>query len=202
MHTIVDISNAVARNARIAVILRHAERPPLQMGDMTFGKTLPLTSKGKSDAEKLGRTFARLCAGKRFVFYHGESLRCRMTAEAISDSVYLENTKICELSFLGGNSPFLADVNERMKLVSSGNYLSKLNEYFSLGRQKGFHPLYDGFRKFDDLVVKNSSADVSVFVTHDLNLACYMAGSGICPSFNSSTWPHFLDFAIREIPAG
>jgi len=45
-------------DVRLNFIVRHAERPPLEPGDRTFGATLPLTARGERDAESFGR---RLC---------------------------------------------------------------------------------------------------------------------------------------------
>lgn len=35
-----------------------------------------------------------------------------------------------------------------------------------------------------------------VAVTHDVNIACFLAGRGIVTSFTEETWPHYLDAVV------
>ena len=124
--------------------------------------------------------------------FYGESLRCCMTARQIAKSFDPTRTTLAERSFLGGGSPYLADVNMRMALAERGDYLAALNEYFAKGEQEGFNPLLPATAKFERQLLTQGGPSLSVFVTHDLNLACYMAGRGIVARFTARTWPGFL----------
>lgn len=35
-----------------------------------------------------------------------------------------------------------------------------------------------------------------VAVTHDINVAAFMAGRGVITSFDEETWPHYLDAVV------
>ena len=45
-----DVENALLSGAHVTLLVRHAERPPLEPGDTTFGATLPITERGREMA--------------------------------------------------------------------------------------------------------------------------------------------------------
>ena len=49
-----DIENALHKGERVVVLMRHAERPPLEKNDPTFGENLGITTKGQLDAKVFG----------------------------------------------------------------------------------------------------------------------------------------------------
>ena len=98
--------------------------------------------------------------------------------------------------YLGGRSYYLGDVRERMELADSGNYLENLNAYFLTGLQRGFNPLHPSTALFVGHLLWHYGAQVLVGITHDLNVACFLAGNGVTASFTPDTWPHFLDAAV------
>ena len=93
---------------------------------------------------------------------------------------------------LGGESPYLADVNERLSLANVGNYTDSLNAYFATGRQLGFNELHSATAAFATSLAAMQTTRIGVFVTHDLNVACHAAGFGACRVFSDSSWPAFL----------
>lgn len=57
------VEDAMKLGGLVTVVMRHAERPPLELGDMMFGRDLPLTDKGARDADRLGARLSALCPG-------------------------------------------------------------------------------------------------------------------------------------------
>ena len=53
-----DIGAALEEEKRVTLLMRHAERPPLDPSDTTFGETLPITEQGHRDAVSLGKMLA------------------------------------------------------------------------------------------------------------------------------------------------
>ena len=85
-----------------------------------------------------------------------------------------------------------------MKLIAEGRYLDRLNEYYLSGEQKGYRPLAQATdemeRRLLDLNVAGKA--LLIAVTHDINVASFLAGRGVVPSFTDETWPHYLDAAV------
>lgn len=66
------------------------------------------------------------------------------------------------------------------------------------GEQKGYRPLAQATdemeRRLLDLNVENKP--LLLAVTHDINVASFLAGRGVVSSFSDETWPHYLDAAV------
>ena len=190
------VADAMKLGGLVTVVMRHAERPPLELGDMTFGRDLPLTDKGARDADRLGARLSALCPGCDISFFYGESLRCFMTAERMAWQIEGATLALVTASFLGSESPYLADVNERLALAKAGNYIDSLNAYFATGRQRGFNELHSATAAFITSLATLQRSHIGVFVTHDLNVACSAAGIGACRVFSDSLWPPFLSGVV------
>ena len=58
--TLKDVADELQSGNRVAILMRHAERPPLPANDPTFGRDLPLTEQGVADATRYGRELGQL----------------------------------------------------------------------------------------------------------------------------------------------
>ena len=190
------VADAMKFGARVTVVMRHAERPPLEFGDMTFGRNLPLTEHGARDADRLGANLSTICRGCDISFFYGESLRCQLTAKRMAQQIAGAKLADGPSPFLGGESPYLADVNERLALAKAGNYIDSLNAYFATGRQRGFNELHSATAAFTTSLATLQTTHIGVFVTHDLNVACSAAGIGARRVFSDSLWPAFLSGVV------
>lgn len=190
------VSDALKLVGGVTVVMRHAERPPLEKGDLTFGRELPLTEKGVRDAEALGARLSAFCNGHDMAFFYGESLRCRITAECMARQIKGAMLADEPLPFLGGASPFLGSVEDRLALAGTGNYIGALNEYFATGRQRGFNELRGATAAFAEALTVVQHTRIGVFVTHDLNVACYVAGVGAQSNFTDESWPGYLSGVV------
>ena len=101
--------------------------------------------------------------------------------------------------YLGGGTFYFGDVAARMELANAGNYLESLNAYFSSGRQKGFNDLHSSTSHLAGHLLFHYDAPLFIGVTHDLNVACFLAGNGTVTSFTEKSWPGFLDAAVLFI---
>lgn len=190
------VSDALKLVGGVTVVMRHAERPPLEKGDMTFGRELPLTEKGVCDAEALGARLSAFCHGHDIVFFYGESLRCRMTAECMARQIKGAMLANAPLPFLGGASPFLGSVEDRLALAGEGDYIGALNKYFATGGQCGFNELCGASAAFTRGLAAAQRTRIGMFVTHDLNVACHAAGTGVQTIFTDESWPSFLSGVV------
>ncbi len=197
------IRSAIGRGAHVTMLMRHAERPPLDPTDTSFGAQLPITDVGRETATRLGGLVRDVLKPKRIDFYASETLRTVQTAACIRTEILRVGTEIDVAEILhepvlGGASPFFGSLEERMALIAEGRYLDRLNDYYRLGEQRGYRPLHPATREMEErlFALAKGSGGLSVAVTHDVNVACFLAGGDVCTSFTSETWPHYLDAAV------
>ena len=201
---LVEMKDTLEGGGRVTILVRHAERPPLAPGDKTFGASLPLTEKGWSDAQHFGMTLARELRPKSVAFYASGTFRTLQTACGMAMGLDLAETgtaierKVRLADFLGSESPFFGSVEERIALAAQGRYHERLNDYFRNGEQQGYRPL----KAAADLMERQLDAlhdddwPLVVAVTHDINVAAFLAARGVVPSFTEETWPGYLNAAI------
>lgn len=204
-----EMKDTLDGGGRVTLLIRHAERPPLAPGDKTFGASLPLTEKGWSDAQHFGMTLARELRPKSVAFYASGTFRTLQTACGMAMGLDLAETgtaierKVRLADFLGSESPFFGSVEERIALAAQGRYHERLNDYFRNGEQQGYRPL----KAAADLMERQLDAlhdddwPLVVAVTHDINVAAFLAARGVVPSFTEETWPGYLDAAVIISPS-
>jgi broad specificity phosphatase PhoE len=81
--------NALAGRDRAAIIVRHAERPPIL--SMVDSLGIGLTEKGMDDAFHFGRSLPHYPEAR---VWHSPSLRCHQTAEKIADGLRANGTNV------------------------------------------------------------------------------------------------------------
>lgn len=201
--TFAEIAENIRNGARAVLLLRHAERPPLQANDPTFGRDLALTERGVSDAVRYGQGLSRFFGGAPVTMAAGESRRCVETAFFILKGMGMDwddsDCAVLADPYLGGRSYYFGDVAERMRLADEGDYIGSLNTYFKTGTQRGFMPLSPATSLLAGHLLWHYDAQLFVGVTHDINVACFLAGNGVVDYFTADSWPRFLDAAALII---
>jgi hypothetical protein len=191
-----DIAEALRCGDRVAIVMRHAERPPLPPNDPTFGKDLPLTRRGRREADAFGFFLFEYCRGHDAWVSAGTATRCQQTALEISKHAVPGGQGISLDSVLGSESPFFGAVSDRLKIADAGNPRNALNEYFRTGRLKGYNDLFEATDAFERHLWEDGAVQFGIYVTHDVNVACFLAGRGVVSQFDDSTWPGYLDAAV------
>ena len=199
-----DIKAAIDRGCKVAILIRHAERPPIEEGDATFGASLALTEHGWRMARQFGALLANTVCPKSVAFYASGTFRTVQTACGMAmglDAAKPENSierKICFAEFLGSDSPFFGPCKERMALAAEGRYHERMNEYFRNGKMRGYRPLGRAMGEMEKHLhaLHRSGDSLVIAVTHDINVAAFLAGSGVATSFTEETWPDYLDAAV------
>ena len=199
-----EMKDTLDNGGRVTLLIRHAERPPLVPGDLTFGASLPLTENGWRLARNYGAMLADKLLPKSVAFYAGETFRTVQTACAMAMGLdragigRLIERKVRLAPFLGSESPFFGSVEERMELAAEGNYHERLNDYFHTGEQRGYRRLSCAAEKMERQLDALHDEDwpLVVAVTHDINIAAFLAARGVVESFTDETWPGFLEAAV------
>ena len=200
---LVEMKETLDNGGRVTLLIRHAERPPLDPNDKTFGASLSLTENGWRWAHNFGLMLANNLLPKSVAFYASETFRTLQTACAMAMGLDLVSTgqsierKVRLAAFLGSEAPFFGSVEKRMALAAEGNYHDRLNDYFHSGKQRGFKSLKRAAKRMerhlDDLHEKEWPLVVAV--THDINVAAFLAARGVVDAFSDETWPDYLDAA-------
>ena len=206
-----DVKAALDEECKVAILIRHAERPPIEEGDTTFGASLALTERGWCMARQFGALLANTVHPKSVAFYASGTFRTVQTACGMAmglDAAKPENSiarRIDLAEFLGSGSPFFGACEERMALIAGGHYHEQLNEYFRCGKMRGYRPLGRATGEMERRLhaLHRSGGNLVIAVTHDINVAAFLAGRGVVASFTEETWPDYLDAAVAvERPDG
>lgn len=192
-----DMGIMIRDGKRITLLMRHAERPPLDPSDTTFGETLPITERGWLEAESLGSQLADIVNPDAVLLYASQTFRTIQTACAIDNRLGC-TASVDVKGVLGGETPFFGSLDERMRLIAEGRYMERLNDYYRTGEQLGYRPLATAADVLEDSLesLHSLSSSLVVAVTHDINVASFLAGRGVKMRFDESTWPHYLDAAV------
>lgn len=83
---------------RVALLLRHAERPPIRSDDKEFGRTLGLTPRGIKAAHAAG---VPLTGISDVQFFASPMVRCQLTARYIAEGMNLPDAPIIDAEPLG-----------------------------------------------------------------------------------------------------
>ena len=198
-----EMKDTLNNGGRVTLLIRHAERPPLDPGDLTFGASLSLTENGWRWAHSFGLMLANSLLPKSVAFYASETFRTLQTACAMAMGLDLVATgqsierKVCLAPFLGSDSPFFGSAEKRMELAAEGNYHERLNDYFRTGKQCGFKPFVRAAKRMERCLdgLHEKGWPLVVAVTHDINVAAVLAAHGVVESFTDETWPDYLESA-------
>lgn len=198
-----DIKDALADGCNVTLLVRHAERPPLDPKDKSFGASLPLTERGWSTARQFGGMLSYAVRPRSVAFYASGTFRTVQTACAMAIGLdepksgdFVEK-KVRLSEVLGSASPFFGSTDERWALIGEGKYHDRVNEYFRCGHMRGYRPLRQAAHELE-LALEGLHGDdkLVVAVTHDINVAAFLAGRGVMSSFTEETWPDYLDAAV------
>ena len=91
--------------------------------------------------------------------------------------------------FLGSGSPFFGSTEKRMALATEGNYHDRQNDYFRSGKQRGFRSLKRAAKRMERRLdgLHGKAWPLAVAVTHDINVAAFLAACGLIDSFSDET---------------
>lgn len=191
------IKRALEEGKRVTVLMRHAERPPLDPSDTSFGESLPVTEFGKETSVMFGKLLAGVAGKSPVKVFCSRTFRTVQTACGILKGAGLEEFPVVD-DVLGSATPFFGSLEERMALIAEGRYMERLNGYFASGEQLGYRPLGPAMDEMEERLTgfHRGCPGLVIAVTHDINVASVLAGSGAVRQFDEGTWPRYLDAAV------
>lgn len=196
-----DVRAALARGARVLLVVRHAERPKIDYEDKTFGAALPLTPAGERMSEDFGRLLRGAAASVQF--RASPLLRTVMTARLVARGMGLEGADIVEDATVGNSSAFVESELKIWELFRDGSFFKGMAEYMSRGEQYGFAPLAEAADAFEERMLSVFTAQLGIFTSHDVYVAAFLHARGAKTDFCKENWPRFMDSAAIVLePAG
>lgn len=171
----------------VALLLRHAERPPLAPGE--HGTDLALTAHGRRCAELLGATL-----GPRLLSISTSPVRrCRETAEALRRGANIE-VDIVDDHLLGDPGVFVLDPELAWTHWQTIGHEAVVEHMaYEDPPLPGLAPAHSAALKLVQhmhLALRDSPAGLHVFVTHDAIL--YPTTTRLLPDTGHG-WPEFLE---------
>lgn len=188
--TLEDLQDELRHGSRVALLVRHAERPKIDPNDPSFGDALPLTYEGQRTARKLGRLLGEFRDDVQFAA--SPLCRTRMTAACIAEGMGLPDAEILTDGRLGNESFYYADAGEVLEVFKPNNFFTACFDYFASGEQRGFRNLYAATDAFETWIATNMTKRLFVIATHDLYVAAFLAARK-AGTFSRETWVRFLD---------
>lgn len=191
--TLAEVKESLRGGARVAFLVRHAERPKMDLNDPTFGDSLALTYEGCRTARKLGTLLADLRDDVQFAA--SPLMRTRMTASLIAEGMGFRDAEISTDGRLGNESFYYADASEVLEVFKPENFFPASVEYFEKGEQRGFKNLYAATDDFERWIDETQKSRLYVIATHDLYIAAFLVArkSGM---FSRENWVRFLDAGV------
>ena len=188
--TLGEVREELRRGSRVALMVRHGERPKMDKDDPSFGDVLPLTYEGRRTARKLGSLLAEFREDVQF--YASPLRRTRMTAAAIAEGMGLADAEIPTDELLGNGSFYYADPAEVLDVFRTGDFFPACCEYFKTAHQRGFNELYSSTDAFERWIAANFRKRLFVIATHDLYIAAFLSARK-AGTFTRENWVRFLD---------
>ena len=184
------LKDELRRGSRVALMVRHAERPKMNPNDPSFGDALALTYEGQRTARKLGRLLAEFADDVQF--YASPLTRTRMTAACIAEGMGVPDAEIPVDEQLGNGSFYYADAGEVLEIFKPNNFFSACFDYFRTGEQRGFRNLYAATNAFETWIATTMKSRLFVIATHDLYVAAFLTARKV-GTFTRENWVRFLD---------
>ena len=198
--TIEELVGEIRRGARVALMVRHAERPKMDPDDPTFGDALELTYEGTRTAKKYGTLLREFADDVQFAA--SPLVRTRMTAACIADGMGVRNPEILTDELLGNGSFYYEDANEVLEVFKPKNFFPASFEYFRTGHQRGFRELYAATDEYERWIDAHRRSRLFIIATHDLFVAAFLYARKV-GEFSKENWTRFLDAgAIIDGPDG
>ena len=188
--TIEELVGEIRRGARVALMVRHAERPKMDPDDPTFGDALELTYEGTRTAKKLGTMLGEFADDVQFAA--SPLTRTRMTAACIAEGMGVPDAPVPTDELLGNGSFYYDDPAEVLEVFKPKNFFPACIEYFRTAHQRGFRELYAATDEFEKWIDARWKSRLFVISTHDLYIAAFLYARKV-GEFSKENWPRFLD---------
>ena len=185
--------------ARVALYIRHAERPPIADDDPTFGAALVLTPAGERSALALGGALRGSVASVRLMASPME--RTRRTARLIGDGAGAVGTPVEDATAIGVGNVF-TDTDGAHGEMQRVGVMDYMLAYLATGEAAYARPVHEATRLALEWIHQAATAPFTLCCGHDLMIAAALAGLELA-RFRADNWiPYLTGMALVERGGG
>lgn len=182
------IRSLLDRGHRVALFIRHSERPPISPDDKEFGLHLGLTTRGVELAWAAGRHLAGIDGA---TFSASPMDRCRLTAHHFARGMGIADPVVADADTLGVRGFYYEDPYAVQDIMRRQGYLAYMEEYLRNGTARHSRPIGPATAQTADWLKAQTSTRLGVYVSHDIFIASFLTGLRM-RTFTATNWVGFL----------
>ncbi len=182
------IQAALARGQRVALFMRHSERPAIRSDDKEFGRGIGLTPHGIELARAAGR---RLAGFRDVRFCASPMTRCQLTARHFAEGMGIVDPLVTDAHPLGVRGFYYEDPYAVQDLMRQQGYMAYMLEYLRKGIAPFSQPIGPATAQTAEWIQSQTTSQLGVYVSHDIFIASFLTGLKI-RTFTAENWVGFL----------
>lgn len=183
-----QVRSLLENGHRVALFIRHSERPAIRTDDKEFGRTLGLTPRGVDMARAAGTHLA----GFRDVrFCASPMLRCQLTARHFAEGMGFADPVVEDAAPLGVRGFYYDDPYAVQDLMRQQGYMPYMLEYLRNGIAPHSRPIGPATEQTAEWLRCQTTAQLTVFVSHDIFIAAFLTGLNV-RTYSAEDWVGFL----------
>ena len=173
---------------RVALFIRHSERPAISADDKEFGQHLGLTPRGIEMARHAGSCLRGVCDAS---FSASPMNRCRLTAFHFAEGMGIASPTVADAEPLGVRGFYYEDAYAVQDAMRKQGYMAYMLEYLKNGVAPFSAPIGPATEKTADWLKRRTTSQLGVFVSHDIFIASFLTGLNM-RTYTADTWVGFL----------
>ena len=182
------VRTALEQGSRVALFMRHSERPPISPDDKEFGRHLGLTPHGVELARAAGSRLAGFLDAR---FLASPMARCQLTARHFAEGMGVAAPQVVDADPLGVRGFYYEDPYAVQDLMRQQGYMAYMQTYLRTGTAPHSRPIGPATEQTAAWLKSQTTAQLSVFVSHDIFIASFLTGLRM-RTFTAENWVGFL----------
>ena len=190
-HDTIDLTHIRSRleqGHRVALFIRHSERPAIRADDKEFGRHLGLTPLGAEMARHAG---SRLAGFRDAHFFASPMTRCRLTAQHFAEGMGITPPVVADAEPLGVRGFYYDDPYAVQDLMRRQGYMAYMLEYLRNGSAPHSKPIGPATDQTAEWLQRQTTAQLGVYVSHDIFIAAFLTGLNM-RTYTAENWVGFL----------
>ncbi len=192
------IRSVLDQGHRVALFIRHSERPEIRADDKEFGKHLGLTPRGVEMAREAG---SRLVGYRDVCFFASPMTRCRLTAKYFAEGMGFGKPVVEDADPLGVRGFYYDDPYAVQDLMRQQGYMAYMLDYLRNGIAPYSRPIGPATEQTAEWMKCQTTTQLGVYVSHDIFIASFLTGLKV-RTYSAENWVGFLHgAALIHTPA-
>ena len=182
------IRSLLDQGKRVALFIRHSERPEIRADDKEFGRNLCLTPRGVQMARQAG---CHLAGFSNVRFHASPMTRCRLTAHHFAEGMGVTLPVVTDAEPLGVRGFYYEDPYAVQDMMRRQGYMAYMLEYLRNGAAPHSKPIGPATDQTAEWLQSQTTAQLGVYVSHDIFIAAFLTGLSM-RTYTADNWVGFL----------